>query len=59
VLRDFPEIGAVVEVFQIESIREIHFHGYRIIYEYDGIGVAILMVIHGSADLKLRHLHGD
>src|SRR5438309_1840898 len=53
VLRDFPEIGSVVEEFQIESILEIGFRGYRIVYDYDGVRVLILTVIHGSAELKL------
>lgn len=58
-LRDFPEIGAVVEEFQIDSIREIVFRDYRILYDYDGTRVAIRMVIHGNADLKIHHLSGD
>ena len=39
----------MVEAFSDPAIREIVFEGYRIIHRYDGVGVLILMVIHGSA----------
>src|SRR5580658_9878935 len=58
-LRNFPEIGWIVEEFGIPSIREIVFEGYRIIYEFDGVKVAILNVHHSSRPLRATHLSGD
>src|SRR5260221_12772442 len=59
ILRDFPEIGVIVEAFGIETVREIYFQDYRIIYDYDGVRVLILTVVHGSRNLLPYHLFGD
>jgi plasmid stabilization system protein ParE len=47
-LRDFPELGAVVEELNDPSIRELDFRGQRILYRYDGVWVVIIMVFHGT-----------
>lgn len=59
VLRDFPEIGWVVEDLEIPSIREIVFQGYRIVYEYDGAKVRILTIFHGSRLLRSSDILGS
>ncbi|HSB09130.1 MAG TPA: type II toxin-antitoxin system RelE/ParE family toxin [Blastocatellia bacterium] len=47
----FPMIGRVVPEAQAESIRELLFRSYRIIYRVVGERVDVLAVIHGSRDL--------
>jgi plasmid stabilization system protein ParE len=59
ILRDFPEIGVTVEAFGIETIREIYFQDYRIIYDYDAVRVLILTIVHGSRNFLPHHLFGD
>lgn len=54
-LRQFPESGAVVPEFQIESIREIRFGSYRILYQVAEGACYIRAVVHGSRDLQ-RHI---
>lgn len=50
-LSDFPRIGRTVPEADQESIREIIYRNYRIIYRIkDGL-IQILSVIHGSRDL--------
>ncbi len=48
-----------MEDFQIESILEILFKDYRIIYYYDGARVLVLTIMHGSAKLTFRLLVGE
>jgi toxin ParE1/3/4 len=55
-LERFPLSGQVVPEFGIESIREIQFRGYRIIYQVGDGACYIRSVIHGSRDL-LRHIN--
>jgi plasmid stabilization system protein ParE len=43
-LRDFPELGALVEAFGLLMVREIGFQQYRILYDYDGVLVLILTI---------------
>jgi toxin ParE1/3/4 len=51
-LKDFPEPGRKVpEAEATENIRELIFHGYRIMYLNQNNHVFILAVIHGSRDL--------
>ncbi len=58
ILRDFPEIGAVVEEFDDPTIREIEFDVYRIVYRYVE-KVSILIVHPGAQPLNARHLFGE
>jgi plasmid stabilization system protein ParE len=57
-LRDFPEIGAVVEVNTDPAFREIVFQEQRILYHYDGTMILILTVFHGSHTPDLSRLLG-
>lgn len=50
-LFEFPNIGRHVPEAEAESIRELIFHAYRIIYRVD-VDVHILAVVHGSRDLS-------
>ncbi len=51
-LADFPELGRKVpEANYQESIREIIFQNYRIIYLIQDNNINILAVIHGNRDL--------
>lgn len=43
-LPDNPEIGRVVPEIEIQSIRELIFGNYRIIYRYDNKSIHILTV---------------
>jgi addiction module RelE/StbE family toxin len=54
-LEQFPRSGQVVPEFRIESIREIQFRGYRIIYQVGEGACYIRAVVHGSRDLQ-RHV---
>ena len=50
-LRDFPKIGRTVPEYDDETLREIVFHNYRIIYRLTEEQVIVLAVVHGSRDL--------
>ena len=54
-LERFPRSGQVVAEFQIESIREVQFRGYRIIYQVAEGACYIRAVVHGSRELQ-RHI---
>jgi plasmid stabilization system protein ParE len=58
-LRDFPELGSIVEEFSDPSLREIPFDVYRIIYHYGGGKVLILTVHPAAQPLAARHLSGE
>ena len=57
-LADFPELGRRVPETgkDAENIRELIFHGYRIIYQVDQTAhqVLIVTVVHGSRDLAAQ-----
>jgi toxin ParE1/3/4 len=50
-LAQFPRLGAVVQEYDDESIRELFEHPYRIIYRVGTNQVIILSVVHGSRSL--------
>lgn len=50
-LFDFPNMGRCVPESEAESIQELIFHTYRIIYRVED-DVHILAVVHGSRDLS-------
>ena len=54
-LQRFPLSGQVVPEFGVESIREISFHGHRIIYQVSEGACYIRAVIHGSREIQ-RHI---
>ena len=58
-LRDFPELGAMVEDYNDPAFREIDFQDQRIVYRFDGAMVMILAVFHGSHTPNLSRLFGD
>jgi toxin ParE1/3/4 len=52
-LEDFPLSGRTVPEANQESIREIIFQGYRVMYWiFDEQRIDIVAVIHGSRDLQ-------
>jgi toxin ParE1/3/4 len=51
-LADFPLSGRRVPELDLERLREVVFHNYRIIYEPRAEGVVILGVIHGAMDFS-------
>jgi addiction module RelE/StbE family toxin len=57
ILGDFPRIGRIVPEFNTETIREIIYGDYRILYKIiDSEDILyILTVIHGSRKLK-KHI---
>src|SRR5438132_8557675 len=50
-LKDFPELGARVEDWETENIREIQEGNYRIIYRTKAESVQILTVLHAARQL--------
>ena len=50
-LTDFPRLGRVVPEADEETIRELLYQNYRIIYRIKGDLIEILTVIHGRRDL--------
>src|SRR5260370_31677166 len=50
-LKNFPELGARVEDWETENIREIQEGNYRIIYRTKANSIQILTVIHAARQL--------
>ena len=50
----FPKLGRAVPEAQDESIRELVYQSYRIIYRVARERIEILAVVHGSRDLAKR-----
>ena len=50
-LSSLPKIGRVVPEFGQESLREVIFHGYRVVYQLRGDSVTILRVVHGARNM--------
>ena len=55
ILNEFPNIGRIVPEYNINSVREIIYQNYRIIYKIENDNIYILSVIHGSRKLT-KHL---
>jgi toxin ParE1/3/4 len=55
-LPQFPLIGRFVPEAEDETIRELLFQNYRIIYRVDAKRILILTVIHGGRDLNQQKL---
>jgi plasmid stabilization system protein ParE len=54
-LETFPRLGRVVpEYAPVDSLRELLFQGYRIIYRFDGEVARVLIIIHAVRDLASR-----
>ena len=53
-LRDHPEIGRVVPEAKRDNVRELIFHGYRIVYLLAPEHIFIVTIIHGSRDLTAQ-----
>jgi toxin ParE1/3/4 len=51
-LTDFPRLGRVVPEADEETIRELLYQNYHIIYRIKGERIEILTVIQGSRDLS-------
>lgn len=51
-LTEFPKMGRKVPESNDNSIRELLFHNYRIIYKIEKEKVLILAIVHGSRDLN-------
>jgi len=47
-LLDFPLSGRIVPEFKKESIREVIFHNYRIVYRIKNSSIEIVLVTHGA-----------
>ena len=50
-LSRFPMIGRVVPEFEDESLREVIFQNYRVVYRVRRGEIGILAVVHGAVDL--------
>lgn len=51
-LKEFPELGRIVPEYDRRDLRELIFQGYRMLYRIDGEDVRVVVIIHGSRDLK-------
>ncbi len=54
ILKDHPKIGRIIPEFNVDSVRELIYGAYRIIYEIRKDTCYIVAVIHSSRDL-IRH----
>lgn len=50
-LANFPRLGRVVPEAEKETLRELLYHNYRIIYRINGELIEIIAVIQGRRDL--------
>ncbi len=50
----FPRIGRVVPEFDQDSLREILFHNYRIVYSIKDDTVTIAAIVHGAMDIAKK-----
>ncbi|MHB8377339.1 MAG: type II toxin-antitoxin system RelE/ParE family toxin [Dehalococcoidia bacterium] len=53
-VEDFPRLGRVVPEFGHDTLREIIFQNYRIVYRVGPVDVDVLTVVHGAMDLSAR-----
>ncbi|MEK6699152.1 MAG: type II toxin-antitoxin system RelE/ParE family toxin [Nitrospirota bacterium] len=53
-LQELPRIGRVVPEAEDETIRELLFRNYRIMYRVEADRVLILTIIHGNRDISQR-----
>jgi addiction module RelE/StbE family toxin len=53
-LPDFPQMGRVVIEADDESIRELIYQKYRIMYRVEKERILILAIVHGSRDLSTK-----
>ena len=53
-LQELPRIGRVVPEAEDETIRELLFRNYRIMYRVEADRVLVLTVIHGNRDISQR-----
>lgn len=51
-LLEMPQIGRMVPEFNRETLREVIFRNYRVVYTTDKPDVTILRVVHGARDLS-------
>ena len=52
-LQEFPRLGrSVPEAGEQESIREVIYRNYRLLYQIDDEGLLVLTVLHGSRTLE-------
>lgn len=51
-LADFPLSGRVIPEFDDQTLREVIFQNYRIVYEFVADDVTILGVIHAALDFQ-------
>lgn len=50
-LAEFPLLGKVIESLDLEEMRGLLFHDYRILYRVHGQTAVIHAIVHGSMDL--------
>ncbi|HKV10918.1 MAG TPA: type II toxin-antitoxin system RelE/ParE family toxin [Thermoanaerobaculia bacterium] len=53
-LSAFPQMGRRVPEAQDETIRELLFQNYRVLYRIDPTAIRILTILHGKQDLAGR-----
>lgn len=59
ILSDHPQIGPVVPEFEINEIRELFEHPYRIIYRILPSRIDIISVVHSSRQLRRSMIEGE
>lgn len=53
-LAAFPRMGRVVPEYEDDTLRELVFQGYRVVYKIDDEGVRVILVLHSARDLWQR-----
>ena len=51
-LEDFPDLGRVVPGFNDDSLRELIYENYRIVYRIRARGPSIVRVVHSAMDIR-------
>lgn len=47
----FPKCGRIIPEFELEDLREIIFHEYRIVYSVGEDSVTVIAIVHGAMDI--------
>ncbi len=54
ILPNHPRLGRIVPEFSLDTLRELIYHNYRIVYEIFEDNLYIISIAHGSMDLKSK-----
>jgi len=58
-LKQFPEMGGIIDEFQDPEIRELVVESHRIVYRYHDNTIEIITIFHGARILRKKDLESD